>query len=162
MNMNDKLAELVDKCASTRGAPAAAELFQHIAQLLSEDVERDARLDRSLRSAIVRVARAGAAARSNNPRAALALLDGAWLRCRDERDRATLLAEAERLHPAAVAVSTFAAAVLDAWPDAEDAAPPAINTVPARRARHPPCDIRARRRRVARRDAVAVAALLDR
>ena len=35
--MIDKLTELVDKCASTRGAPAAAELFQHIAQLLSED-----------------------------------------------------------------------------------------------------------------------------
>ena len=129
MNM-DKLAELVDKCASTRGAPAAAELFQHIAQLLSEDIERDARLDRSLRSALFRVARAGAAARSNNPRAALALLDGAWLRCRDERDRATLLAEAERLHSAAVAVSTFEAAVLDAWPDAADAAPPAMNTAP--------------------------------
>ena len=126
----DKLAELVDKCASTRGAPAAAELFQHIAQLLSEDVERDARLDRSLRSAIVRVARAGAAARSNNPRAALALLDGAWLRCRDERDRAALLAEAERLHAAAVASTTFEAAALDAWPDAGDAAPPAMNTAP--------------------------------
>ena len=101
MKMNDKLAELVDKCASTRGAPAAAELFQHIAQLLSEDVERDSRPE--LRSALFRVARAGAAARSNNPRAALALLDGAWLRCRDERDRAALLAEAERLHAAAVA-----------------------------------------------------------
>ena len=113
MNM-DKLAALVDKCASTRGAPAAAELFQHIAQLLSEDVERDARSDKLLRSALFRVARAGAAARSNNPRAALALLDGAWLRCRDERDRATLLAEAERLHAAAVADSTFDAAVLDA------------------------------------------------
>ena len=126
--MNDKLAALVDKCASTRGAPAAAELFQHIAQLLSEDVERDSRPE--LRSALFRVARAGAAARSNNPRAALALLDGAWLRCRDERDRATLLAEAERLHAAAVAESTFEAAVLDAWPDAEDAAPPAMNTAP--------------------------------
>ena len=124
----DKLSELVDKCASTRGAPAAAELFQHIAQLLSEDVERDSRPE--LRSALVRVARAGAAARSNNPRAALALLDGAWLRCRDERDRATLLAEAERLHPAAVAASTFAAAAHDAWPDAGDAAPPAMNTAP--------------------------------
>ena len=111
MNM-DKLAELVDKCASTRGAPAAAELFQHIAQLLSEDVERDSRPE--LRSALFRVARAGAAARSNNPRAALALLDGAWLRCRDERDRATLLAEAERLHAAAVASTTFEAAALDA------------------------------------------------
>ena len=77
----------------------------------------------------VRVARAGAAARSNNPRAALALLDGAWLRCRDERDRAALLAEAERLHAAAVAASTFEAAALDAWPDAGDAAgPPAMNT----------------------------------
>ena len=132
MNMSDhdKLFALVDKCASTRGAPAAAELFQHIAQLLSEDVERDARLDRSLRSALFRVARAGAAARSNNPRAALALLDGAWLRCRDERDRATLLAEAERLHAAAVAASTFAAAALEAWPDAADAAPPAMNTAP--------------------------------
>ena len=128
MKMNDKLAALVDKCASTRGAPAAAELFQHIAQLLSEDVERDSRPE--LRSALFRVARAGAAARSNNPRAALALLDGAWLRCRDERDRATLLAEAERLHAAAVAESTFEAAVLDAWPDAEDAAPPAMNTAP--------------------------------
>ena len=64
MKMNDKLAALVDKCASTRGAPAAAELFQHIAQLLSEDVERDARLDRSLRSALFRVARAGAASRA--------------------------------------------------------------------------------------------------
>ena len=126
----DKLAELVDKCASTRGAPAAAELFQHIAQLLSEDVERDARLDGSLRAALVRVARAGAAARSNNPRAALALLDGAWLRCRDERDRATLLAEAERLHSAAVAASTFEAAELDAWPDAADAAGPPTTTVP--------------------------------
>ena len=126
----DKLSELVDKCASTRGAPAAAELFQHIAQLLSEDVERDARLDRSLRSALFRVARAGAAARSNNPRAALALLDGAWLRCRDERDRAALLAEAERLHAAAVRASTFEAAELDAWPDAADAAPPPNTTVP--------------------------------
>ena len=122
MNMNDKLAALVDKCASTRGAPAAAELFQHIAQLLSEDVERDARIDGSLRAALVRVAQAGAAARSNNPRAALALLDGAWLRCRDERDRATLLAEAESLHAAAVGDSTFEAAALDAWPDAADAA----------------------------------------
>ena len=126
--MNDKLAALVDKCASTRGAPAAAELFQHIAQLLSEDVERDSRPE--LRSALCRVARAGAAARSNNPRAALALLDGAWLRCRDERDRATLLAEAERLHAAAVSASTFAAAALDAWPDAGDAAPAAMNTAP--------------------------------
>ena len=128
MNMNDKLGALVDKCASTRGAPAAAELFQHIAQLLSEDVERDSRPE--LRSALFRVARAGAAARSNNPRAALALLDGAWLRCRDERDRATLLAEAERLHAAAVASTTFEAAALDAWPDAGDAAPPAMNTAP--------------------------------
>ena len=74
MNM-DKLAELVDKCASTRGAPAAAELFQHIAQLLNEDVARDSILDSSLRVALVRVAQAGAAARSNNPRAALALLE---------------------------------------------------------------------------------------
>ena len=74
--------------------------------------------DGALRAALCRVARAGAAARSNNPRAALALLDGAWLRCRDERDRATLLAEAERLHAAAVAASTFEAAALDAWPDA--------------------------------------------
>jgi lysine-specific demethylase 8 len=134
----DKLAELVDKCASTRGAPAAAELFQHIAELLSEDVERDARLDGSLRAALVRVARAGAAARSNNPRAALALLDGAWLRCRDERDRATLLAEAERLHAAAVAASTYEAAELDAWPDAADAAPPSNTTVPrGERGNHP-------------------------
>ena len=130
MTMDDKLAALVDKCASTRGAPAAAELFQHIAQLLSEDVERDALLDQQLRSALFRVARAGAAARSNNPRAALALLDGAWLRCRDERDRAALLAEAERLHAAAVRASTFEAAALDAWPDAGDAAPPAMNTAP--------------------------------
>ena len=144
MNM-DKLAELVDKCASTRGAPAAAELFQHIAQLLSEDVERDARLDQSLRSAIVRVARAGAAARSNNPRAALALLDGAWLRCRDERDRATLLAEAERLHPAAVAASTFEAAAHDAWPDAADAAGPVMTTVAmgTQRGNHPVVYVRA-------------------
>ena len=112
-----------------RGA-RGAELFQHIAQLLSEDVERDARLDLSLRSALFRVARAGAAARSNNPRAALALLDGAWLRCRDERDRATLLAEAGGLHAAAVAATTFEAAALDAWPDAGDAAPPAMNTAP--------------------------------
>ena len=126
----DKLAALVDKCASTRGAPAAAELFQHIAQLLSEDVERDARLDRSLRSALFRVARAGAAARSNNPRAALALLDGAWLRCRGDQDRATLLVEAERLHAAAVAASTFEAAELDAWPDLADAAGPVMTTVP--------------------------------
>ena len=81
MSDHDKLFALVDKCASTRGAPAAAELFQHIAQLLSEDVERDARLDRSLRSALFRVARAGAAARSNNPRAALALLESAQGRC---------------------------------------------------------------------------------
>ena len=124
----DKLAELVDKCASTRGAPAAAELFQHIAQLLSEDVERDGR--GALRSALVRVAQAGAAARSNNPRAALALLDGAWLRCRCEYNRAALLAEAERLHAAAVRASTFEAAVLDAWPDAADAAPPPNTTVP--------------------------------
>ena len=50
----DKLFALVDKCASTRGAPAAAELFQHIAQLLSEDVERDSRPE--LRSALCRVA----------------------------------------------------------------------------------------------------------
>ena len=126
----NKLGALVDKCKSTRGAPAAAELFQHIAQLLSEDVERSAHSDRWLRASLSIVARAGAAARSNNPRAALALLDGAWLRCRDERDRATLLAEAERLHSAAVAVSTFEAAVLDAWPDAADAAPPAMNTAP--------------------------------
>ena len=89
----------------------------------------DSLLDLSLRSALFRVARAGAAARSNNPRAALALLDGAWLRCRDERDRAALLAEAERLHAAAVAVSTFEAASLDAWPDAGDAAPPPTTTV---------------------------------
>ena len=122
----DKLAELVDKCASTRGAPAAAELFQHIAQLLSEDIERDSILDSSLRSALFRVARVGAAARSNNPRAALALLDGAWLRCRGDHDRATLLAEAERLHAAAVRASTFEAAELDAWPDAADAAPPPL------------------------------------
>ena len=141
----DKLSELVDKCASSRGAPAAAELFQHIAQLLSEDVERDARLDRSLRSALFRVARAGAAARSNNPRAALALLDGAWLRCRDERDRAALLAEAERLHAAAVAASTFEAAGLDAWPDAGDAAPSIImTTVPrGKRGIHPVVYVRA-------------------
>ena len=126
----DKLAELVDKCASTQGAPAAAELFQHIAQLLSEDVERSAHSDRWLRASLSIVARAGAAARSNNPRAALALLDGAWLRCRGERYRATLLADAERLHAAAVAASTFEAAALDAWPDAMDAAAPPNTTVP--------------------------------
>ena len=145
MSDHDKLFALVDKCASTRGAPAAAELFQHIAQLLSEDIERDSIRDSSLRSAIVRVARAGAAARSNNPRAALALLDGAWLRCRDERDRATLLAEAERLHAAAVASTTFEAAVLDAWPDAGDAAGPVMTTVAmgTQRGNHPVVYVRA-------------------
>ena len=126
----NKLGALVDKCKSTRGAPAAAELFQHIAQLLSEDVERSAHSDRWLRASLSIVARAGAAARSNNPRAALALLDGAWLRCRGERYRATLLADAERLHAAAVAASTFEAAALDAWPDAMDAAAPPNTTVP--------------------------------
>ena len=143
MTMDDKLAALVDKCASTRGAPAAAELFQHIAQLLSEDVERDSRPE--LRSALVRVARAGAAARSNNPRAALALLDGAWLRCRCECDRATLLAEAERLHAAAVAASTFEAAALDSWPDAADAAGPVMTTVAmgTQRGNHPVVYVRA-------------------
>ena len=144
MNM-DKLAALVDKCASTRGAPAAAELFQHIAHLLNEDVARDARLDESLRAALVRVARAGAAARFHNPRAALALLDGAWLRCRDECDRATLLAEAERLHAAAVAASTCEAAELDAWPDAADAAGPVMTTVAmgTQRGNHPVVYVRA-------------------
>jgi len=149
MSGHDKLFALVDKCTSTRGAPAAAELFQHIAQLLSEVEERNALLDsslrRSLRSALYRVARAGAAARSNNPRAALALLDSAWLRCRGERDRATLLAEAEMLHAAAVADSTFDAAVLDAWPDAADAAGPVMTTVAmgTQRGNHPVVYVRA-------------------
>ena len=143
--MNDKLGALVDKCASTRGAPAAAELFQHIAHLLSEDVERNALNDSLLRAQLIRVARAGAAARSKNPRAALALLDGAWLRCRDERDRAALLAEAERLHAAAVRASTFDAAGLDAWPDAEDAAGPVMTTVAmgTQRGNHPVVYVRA-------------------
>ena len=111
------------------GAPAAAELFEHLAQRLREDIERSPERDSALRAAIMRVARAGAAARaSNNPRAAVAMLDGAWLRCRDTRERSELVAEAERLHAAAVAASTFATAALDAWPDA-GIVPSAISTL---------------------------------
>ena len=128
--MDDALLALVGKCVAAPGAPAAAELFEHLAQRLREDVERSPERDSALRAAIVRVARAGAAARaSNNPRAAVAMLDGAWLRCRDTRERYGLVAEAEALHAAAVAASTFASAALGAWPDA-GAVPPAMTTVP--------------------------------
>ena len=121
MNMNDKLAELVDKCASTRGAPAAAELFQHIAQLLSEDVERDARLDS-------RYARRCSASRGR------AQLPGPTILARPSPcstapgSAAATSATGPRSWPRRKGctrppspLSTFEAAVLDAWPDAADA-----------------------------------------
>ena len=110
------LLERVERCVSTPGAPFAGELFACLAEALSETVERPRCVDEAYRRAIVDVARAGAAAR--RPRAALALLDGAFLRCRDEATRRALSAEAEALHAEAAADCAFEASEVEAWPDA--------------------------------------------
>ena len=103
MNMNDKLAALVDKCASTRrGARGGRAVSAHRAA-----AERGRRTGLASTSRCARRCfRVARAARLPGPiilarPSPCSTAPGSA--CRDERDRATLLAEAERLHAAAVA-----------------------------------------------------------
>ena len=127
------LVALASRCCAADGAPGAAELFAHLAAALCEAAPRDEYLDAALRSSLVAVARAGAAVRrkAGRNRAALALLDGAFLRCRDGAARRALAAEADALHDAALRERSFAAARLDAWPDAAVLPPAAPGGFPA-------------------------------
>ena len=130
---SDAVLALAARCAATPGAPAAAELFAHLAAALSETAPPPADAD-AYRAALVAVARAGAAARAaaGRHRAAVCMIDGAYLRCRDASERRRLSGEAEALHGAALAEAAVEAP--DAWPDASlDAAPPADGLARVRR-----------------------------